>query len=707
MANGRRIGVFVFFDKQGVVDDYVVYLLKDLIQNLDKLVIVCNGHLTPEGREKLCGISKDIFVRSNKGFDAGAYKDAFEKQIGWDELLQYDELVMCNDTFYGPFWPFREVFEKMDTRPELDFWGLTVHSKMVGSWWRDHNKYGYLPAHLQSYFLVVRSKLLHAEEFKAFWSQMDTAFDTVDEVIASFETSFTKVFEDAGFLWAPYADTRVLDDAGEQYIINHNVYNCDALIEKFRCPIIKRRAFTWGEMLDASDGGNAARALEYIQKCTSYDTGLIYSHLLRVENLSLLKRNLHWDYILPKNQISLGGSPVRPGTVLVVFHMYYPDLVDTCVSYLLNLPPFVDILVTTSNPAIDKKTLAGRLSGRCSRLLGVVEAPKQGRDIAAFLVTARETMKKYEYVCFTHDKKASSEAHYPTIGENFRRLITENVLASQEYVTNVVHLFQSNPRLGVAAPPSPFMGEYLSTVADAWQNNYESVVVLAEKLGLHCNIDEENQPYILGTSLWFRTKALLPLLDCPFTEADFPQEPVAADGTVSHAIERIFPYVAQSQGYYSAWIMTEEYASLYVEQFNYMLSAVLSQWKKVFIRLPVFEAFLPEFKMLLKECSGDEKKTRSDSQVWGAKEAFFAWDEDLVRAAGLAERHEEAGLETIGFAAAWSVFRISLSVWRKKHSFSKLDRKLGQFMALQKIPSVSQTWWLVRKTFVIWIKKTI
>lgn len=49
------------------------------------------------------------------------------------------------------------------------------------------------------------------------------------------------------------------------------------------------------------------------------------------------------------------------------------------------------------------------------------------------------------------------------------------------------------------------------------------------------------------------------------------------DNTINHAIERILPYVAQSQGFYSGLMMTEEYASLYTCNYQYMLDAIVNK----------------------------------------------------------------------------------------------------------------------------------
>ena len=41
--NNKKIGVFIFFDRDGIVDDYVTYLLDDLVNSLDDLIIILNS----------------------------------------------------------------------------------------------------------------------------------------------------------------------------------------------------------------------------------------------------------------------------------------------------------------------------------------------------------------------------------------------------------------------------------------------------------------------------------------------------------------------------------------------------------------------------------------------------------------------------------------------------------------------------------------
>jgi lipopolysaccharide biosynthesis protein len=57
-----------------------------------------------------------------------------------------------------------------------------------------------------------------------------------------------------------------------------------------------------------------------------------------------------------------------------------------------------------------------------------------------------------------------------------------------------------------------------------------------EKLPEHFN-------FPVGTMFWARAEKLRPLFELSLTWSDYPAEPLATDGTLLHAIERIFPFL--------------------------------------------------------------------------------------------------------------------------------------------------------------------
>ena len=75
----------------------------------------------------------------------------------------------------------------------------------------------------------------------------------------------------------------------------------------------------------------------------------------------------------------------------------------------------------------------------------------------------------------------------------------------------------------------------------------------------------------LGTMFWFRPAALKPLYAKDWNYEDFPPEPNKIDGTLLHAIERIYPFVAQEAGYYPAIGMTDKFAAIEYNNLRYYL----------------------------------------------------------------------------------------------------------------------------------------
>ena len=140
----ERLGIFVFYDREGIVDSYIDYLLCDLRKCLSYLIIVVNGKVDILGYDIFSKYADQIVIRNNKGFDIGAYKEIIEDLHQKKEMRKWDEIVFCNDTFYGPFIPFTQIFDEMAQR-QVDFWGLNYIDNSFLS-------------HIQSYFLVFGKK---------------------------------------------------------------------------------------------------------------------------------------------------------------------------------------------------------------------------------------------------------------------------------------------------------------------------------------------------------------------------------------------------------------------------------------------------------------------------------------------------------------------------------------------------------------------
>ncbi len=569
----KRLGIFVFYDKEGIVDNYVCYLLKNQEKFLDHLIIICNGQLTDKGRIRLEAFSDDIHIRENTGYDAMAYKLAMTEYLGWDEILKYDEVLTFNDTFFGPFYPFDEVFDKM-AFSDCDFWGLTYHAKAYDYFYGTND---ILPAHIHTFFSIYRKSVLESEAFQNYWNKFDSTEWFFSDV-ARHEQFFTKYLEDSGFTWDAYVNASEYNSQEPGSNFNHYYYIAYELIRDYRCPIIKRKNFVIKHMsMQAGNTGeDIANALKYIEKHTEYDVNMIWDNILRLYNITEIKNALHLDYILPWEQKTHEVSRSTAQKAAVIAHLYYEELFPECMKYLEQVPEGIDIYITTANEKIAQE-VSQMQEAHGHRGYQIRKVPNKGRDMGALLIECADLFDQYEYLCFVHDKKTKSSVGPATIGKSFFYNMWQNMLKSREYIINILYLFEQNQRLGFLAPPQPIHAEFFGSIGLEWHNDYQMTVDLAKRLGITANLSPDIQCFALANVFWCRTKALRPLIDYGFTYEELPKEPMALDGTVSHAIERIYPYAAQSQGYYSGIVMNTDYASLQNTNLYYYLSGALSK----------------------------------------------------------------------------------------------------------------------------------
>lgn len=273
-----RVGIFAFYDADGIVDDYIPVLVGAVREHCAYLLCVVNGELTAEGRQKLAAVSDEILCRPNEGLDVTGYKEGLfhleERARGADEVLFF------NQTVFGPLYPLEEMFSAMGTR-DLDFWGMTRHkglqADLTGTVW-EKVEYGYIPPHIQSYFFAVRSSLLQSPEFWKYWRGLPQIHDYM-EAVSFHEIKFTKYFEDKGFCSAPYLDCPEWDP-----YMDYSMMGMPALmVKEKRAPVVKRKSFFAARtsILGIPFGGESWELYLYLSKLKTYRTEYILQNITR------------------------------------------------------------------------------------------------------------------------------------------------------------------------------------------------------------------------------------------------------------------------------------------------------------------------------------------------------------------------------------------------------------------------------------------
>lgn len=261
----KRIGIFIFYNKYGRVYQYIKYLLSDIKKNLTTLVIVCNGQLNKEGSKYFEDVGDYIYLRDNVGFDAGAYKEIILELIQRKAINLYDELVLFNNSFYGPVGTtFYNIFQSMENK-SYDFWGIAAGG--------DKDK---VPDHIQSYFIVVRASMLHSKSFREYWESQKKV-DTLADAVKHFELRFTSYFHDKGYSYGTLIELKKLRQVygpAKNYL---NRFNYELLVD-WNCPIIKRKYIMSGET--GALYQNKEDIIDYLNQYTDYNTDLIWEDVI-------------------------------------------------------------------------------------------------------------------------------------------------------------------------------------------------------------------------------------------------------------------------------------------------------------------------------------------------------------------------------------------------------------------------------------------
>jgi lipopolysaccharide biosynthesis protein len=161
-----------------------------------------------------------------------------------------------------------------------------------------------------------------------------------------------------------------------------------------------------------------------------------------------------------------------------------------------------------------------------------------GRDIGAFLVFLQSgVLFRYDFICKLHTKRSPHRQD----GDGWRQWLIKGVLGSSDLVDQIVSNFQSNPDLGiVVADGNIYRGH------EHWISNEKRLSELLPRIGISPDVRDRSFPG--GSIFWIRSFLLRTLAGANISIDDFEPEPLRNDGSLGHAIERMFGLICEDAG---------------------------------------------------------------------------------------------------------------------------------------------------------------
>ncbi len=247
--------------------------------------------------------------------------------------------------------------------------------------------------------------------------------------------------------------------------------------------------------------------------------------------------------VLRENDTAALSAGARELRTALHIHAHYTDALGTVLNHLSTneTRPALYVSVTNEKGKAEARAALDGYAGEATvRLL-----PNVGRDIGPFLTgLSAELVACYDIVGHVHTKKSLSLTNDALV-RNWTSFLFENVLGGNiggAMLDRVLNAFAADAKLGVVFPSDPHL--------ISWSRNREPAERLAASMELSPLPDSFDFP--VGTMFWMRSTALRPFAELKLDWTDYPSEPVAYDGTLLHALERLFGVVPVLQGHRAA-----------------------------------------------------------------------------------------------------------------------------------------------------------
>ncbi len=257
----------------------------------------------------------------------------------------------------------------------------------------------------------------------------------------------------------------------------------------------------------------------------------------------------------------------RTSAVLVLVHVYYPEIWPAIIEAISKIPVDFDLAVSLVEGSSDALEAHIRDSYPGANIKIV---QNRGRDVAPMVAFANSgAFHGYEVVLKLHTKRSQHRID----GDDWRRRLVNGLLPAPELVSRFIEELSSSSDIGVLVANGNRGGtEYLGS-------NLEIMEALCSRLPLA--FEPNRLQFPAGSMFWCRAWVLQRLADLCLTQDDFEVEAGQMDGTLAHSIERFVGVLCSASGLRIAFTHEIPAASDSIPQRPSVLAYYLPQYHQI------------------------------------------------------------------------------------------------------------------------------
>lgn len=233
-----------------------------------------------------------------------------------------------------------------------------------------------------------------------------------------------------------------------------------------------------------------------------------------------------------RQQPRLAAEP----TVAIHLHLFYPDMRDEFVTRLAPMPCTFDLFISVPQGWDGAAELTAELRTSLPQVGQIVvePVPNRGRDIAPLIIQFGERLASYTVIAHFHSKKSPHCDQLAGWCKDLLDLLIGPPHSSGGRLAQILTLLQDDAKLIYPEGQPRIIKD-----RTGWGGNYPLAQELLEK---YTDLDIADFPVVEfpeGSMFWARGASMSQLLRLPLSWKDFPAEPIPADGTLAHALERL------------------------------------------------------------------------------------------------------------------------------------------------------------------------